>query len=245
MRKLILVFLLPFLAYACQSDPEAKKIVDQSIAAHGGDLFKTATIAFDFRDKHYEIFKSPERYRYVREFTDSIGKVRDVLDNDGFTRTVNGEKVEVTTKMANAYSNSVNSVAYFAFLPYGLNDEAVNKKYLGDTELEGASYHLVKATFSNYGGGEDHNDEFLYWINKENFRVDFFAYSYETDGGGVRFRKAVQTHEVSGLLLQDYENYKVEDKNTPLESVEELYKSGELELLSEIRLENIEVISSR
>ncbi len=236
----IIIFILS-VVFSCQDNSEAQKIIDQSIDAHGGDLYKISTISFNFRDKHYEIFKSLNSFRYVREFTDSTGMVSDLLTNDGFTRTVNGAAVELSQKMEGAYTRSVNSVAYFAFLPYGLNDPAVYKKYLGETEIESIPYHLIKITFAKNGGGEDFDDEFLYWINQENYLVDYLAYSYHTDGGGVRFRKAIKTHDVSGLRLQDYDNYKVEDKNTPVEDMEGLYKNGELELLSQILLENIEV----
>ena len=88
---------------------------------------------------------------------------------------------------------------------------------------------------------EDFEDEFLYWINQQTGRMDYMAYTYETEGGGVRFRKAVNPRIINGILLQDYLNYKPEDKNTPLEKMEELYKNGKLELFSEIQLENIEV----
>jgi hypothetical protein len=108
--------------------------------------------------------------------------------------------------------------------------------------LEGNTYDLIRVTFAKDGGGEDFDDVFLYWINQETKRVDFLAYSYHTDGGGVRFRKAVKTHEVGGLVLQDYENYGVESKDIPVEEMENLYKSGKLKLLSTIALENVAVV---
>lgn len=220
---------------------EAEKVVDQAIQAHGGKLFQSAIISFDFRERHYEIFKSPERFRYVRAFSGEAGQVVDVLDNEGFIRKVNGEEVDLTEKNRDAYSNSVNSVAYFAFLPYGLNDPAVIKTHLGVTQLDGKSYQLVKVTFEKEGGGEDFNDEFIYWINQENSRMDYLAYTYHTDGGGIRFRKAKNQREVSGIVFQDYDNYKPEDETVPLEEIQFLYEEGKLELLSEILLENINV----
>jgi hypothetical protein len=96
-------------------DKIAQEIVDQSIEAHGGALFEKATISFDFRNRHYSIFKSPNSFEYVREFTDSTGFVRDVLNNQGFDRTVNGQSVNLPEDRVQAFSNSVNSVAYFAF----------------------------------------------------------------------------------------------------------------------------------
>lgn len=226
---------------SCDRKSAAERIVDASIEAHGGKTFEQARISFDFRERSYEIYKSPHRYEYTRKFTDSTGRVVDFLNNEGFVRTINGEKVSLSEERKQAFTNSVNSVAYFAFLPYGLNDEAVFKEDLGKTELEGQSYFRVKVTFSEEGGGEDFEDEFIYWINEETKLVDYLAYLYHTDGGGMRFRKTTQRHRAEGLILQDYENYKPKSKDLELEDLEDLFRKGELELLSEINLENVVV----
>ncbi|MGY6744279.1 MAG: DUF6503 family protein [Cecembia sp.] len=242
MKKSPLFVVLVLVLISCsQVDKEAQRIVDAAIAAHGGELFEKGQISFDFRERHYQIFKSSNRFEYSREFTDSTGFVRDVLNNDGFVRTVNNVEVALPEDRVSAFSNSVNSVAYFAFLPYGLNDAAVIKTYLGETEIAEKVYHLVQVTFKEEGGGEDYDDVFLYWFDKDSYQLDYMAYSYHTDGGGVRFRKAIHQHQVNGLILLDYENYKPKEKNTPIEEMESLFKSGELELLSEILLENVEV----
>lgn len=225
---------------ACSSSKE-QKIIDRAIEVHGGDLYKSARISFDFRDIHYRILKTPSRFEYSRDFTDSTGRVLDVLNNDGLVRTLDGAEVELTEERKQAYSNSVNSVAYFVFLPYGLNDSAARKEWLGETELEGNIYDLIKVTFMEEGGGEDFEDEFLYWINQDNGGMDYLAYSYHTEGGGVRFRKAINTRMIKGIRIQDYENYKPVDKNISVEEMEGLYKSGQLELLSQILLEDVRV----
>ncbi|MCL6258249.1 hypothetical protein M3O96_04070 [Aquiflexum sp. TKW24L] len=240
LTAILLLFSLAFL-FSCKEDSEAQRIIDKSIEAHGGKVFEASNISFDFRNRYYEISKNPSKFQYLREFSDSTGFVRDVLNNSGFVRTVNGETVSLPGDRIKAFTNSVNSVAYFTFLPYGLNDEAVYKTYLGEGELEGKNYHKIKVTFSEDGGGEDFDDEFIYWINQQTNLIDYLAYSYHTDGGGVRFRKAIKKHEVGGLILQDYENYQPVDKNTPVEEMESLFKEGKLELLSEIRLENVTV----
>lgn len=226
---------------SCVLSSNEQKIIDRAIQAHGGKIYEKARISFDFRDIHYVILKTPSRYEYSREFTDSLGVVLDKLNNGGFVRTRNGQEVTLPEERINAFGNSVNSVAYFALLPYGLNDEAANKSWLQESELEGNRYDVVHVDFSEDGGGVDFEDEFLYWINQESGRMDYLAYTYHTEGGGVRFRKAVNSRIINGILFQDYENYKPADKNTPLGDMEEMYKNGKLELLSEIRLQNIEV----
>jgi hypothetical protein len=238
-RLLPLLYFLIFLG--CSSWSKEQQIVDAAIEAHGGDLFQKVRISFDFRERHYTILKNPSRFEYSREFTDSTGLVLDVLNNEGFVRTINGKEVAVTEERKRAFSNSVNSVAYFAFLPYGLNDPAAKKSWFAETELEGQTYDIIKVTFDEEGGGDDFEDEFMYWINRENSQLDYLAYSFHTEGGGVRFRKAVNSRMVDGIRIQDYENYMPADKATPLEEMESLYKSDELKLLSEILLENVEV----
>ncbi|OOG73202.1 DUF6503 family protein [Algoriphagus sp. A40] len=227
---------------SCDQRTEAQKIVDAAIEAHGGEAFESSKIEFDFRKIHYTIYKTSTAFEYIREFSDSTGTVKDVLNNSGFVRTVNGAKIDtLTEERIGAFSRSVNSVAYFAFLPYGLNDAAAIKTYLGETEIKGEKYHQIKVTFQPEGGGEHYEDEFIYWFGKEDFLMDFMAYSYHTDGGGIRMREVSGVEEIGGIRFQNYLNLKPEDKNTPVEKMQELYISGKLEKLSEINLENIRV----
>lgn len=237
------VFSLLFLGVSCASRTEAEKIIDSAIAAYGGDLYEKTAITFEFRGTSYSIFKSPTAYEYSREFTDSTGQVVDILNNEGFTRKVNGVGIDtLTEERIGAFSRSVNSVAYFAFLPYGLNDESAIKTYLGQTTIKGKDYHLVKVTFQAEGGGEHFEDEFLYWFGVDDFLMDYLAYSYHTDGGGVRMREVREAREVGGIRFQDYINLKAESKDTPLDSMQYLFEKGELEKLSEINLENIRTV---
>lgn len=241
----VLVLIGIFLVFSsCETSSKGQKIIDRAIEEHGGKSYEQAKIFFDFREISYEILKSPMRFEYVREFDDSLGRVKDVLNNEGFRRLVDGREVEVTDERRQAYSNSVNSVAYFAFLPYGLNDAAARKEWVGETELEGNFYDVIYVNFLEDGGGDDFEDEFLYWINKKTNRMDFFAYTFHTEGGGIRFRKAVNQRVVGDVLIQDYENYMPTgaEKRPPLDSIESLYTSGELELLSEIQLKNVKVV---
>ena len=229
-----------FFGISCDSRTEAEKIVDAAIDTYGGALYEKTAITFDFRGTHYSIFKSSTAFEYSREFSDSTGQVVDVLNNAGFTRKVNGVLIDtLTEERIGAFSRSVNSVAYFAFLPYGLNDAAAIKTYLGKTTIKGKEYHQVKVTFQAEGGGEHFEDEFLYWFGVDDSQMDYMAYSYHTDGGGVRMRDVRATREVGGIRFQDYNNLKAARKETPLDSMQVLFETGTLVKLSEINLENI------
>ncbi|UJH91207.1 hypothetical protein LZ575_21865 [Antarcticibacterium sp. 1MA-6-2] len=143
--------------------------------------------------------------------------------------------------MAIRYGSSVNSVHYFAHLPYGLNDRAVNKKLVGDAIIKGEPYHELKITFQQEGGGADHHDEFLYWIHKEKFTIDYFAYKFIVNDGGIRFRVAYNPRIIEGIRFVDYENYILHDPVVKLENLDELYEQGKLEMLSTIEKEIVEV----
>ena len=232
-----------FIFFSCETKSKGQKVIDRAVEEHGGKVYEQVKISFDFREIHYEILKTPKRYEYIREFDDSLGRIKDILNNEGFRRLVNGQDVRITEERRQAYSNSVNSVGYFALLPYGLNDRAARKSWVRETELEGSFYDVIYVNFLEEEGGEDFEDEFLYWINKDTGRMDFLAYTFHTEGGGIRFRKAVNQRIIDGVLIQDYENYMPTgvDKRPPLDKIEYLYTSGGLELLSEIQLENVKV----
>lgn len=225
----------------CTSET-VQNIVDKSIAAHGGDAYKIFHVEFDFRDKHYSMERKLGEYIYTRAFTDSTGSYYDELTNQGFKRLRNDTLLILPEDRTKAFTNSVNSVMYFALLPYGLNDPAVIKKLIGNTTLDGEAYHLIEVSFEQEGGGTDFEDEFLYWIHTSSYTVDFMAYSYQTNGGGLRFRKAYNPQVVGGIRFQDYLNYKPkEERNTKLQDLETLYTDNQLEELSRIELKNLVV----
>ena len=135
-------------------------------------------------------------------------RVHDHLTNGGLWREVAGEKVVLSIKDSAAYANSVNSVIYFALLPYFLNDPAVIKTYLGTEVIGEKEYERVMVTFQQEGGGKDFEDEFIYWFDGDTYHLDFLAYNYITDGGGARFREAFNARQINGVRFVNYTNYK-------------------------------------
>lgn len=235
-----LLIILLFLS-ACNFGPDAQSVIDKAIAVHGGENYDNASIQFSFRDRHYTVIRADGKYKYSRMYNDSSRVILDEMDNNSFERRVNGELVEVLEKDQARYSSSINSVIYFALLPYALNDPAVIKKYLGETIVDGEPYYEVQVTFKQEGGGEDFEDVFVYWIHQKKYTLDYLAYEFHVDGGGTRFRKAVNGREVNGIRFADYINYEGVSKEIPLQQYDELYQEGKLEKLSEINLKNIKV----
>jgi hypothetical protein len=241
MRITFLALIIATVSCAPKNTNEAQRIVDLAIEAHGVKRLGSSRLEFDFRQHHYVAIRNGGLYSYQRVLKDTARTVHDFLSNDGFYREINGKRVAVPDTMAVKYAGSINSVIYFATLPYSLNDPAVRKKYLGKTTLDGQPYHKVEVTFKEAGGGEDFQDVFHYWFHEENHTMDFLAYLYYTEGGGTRFRKATRRHVVNGVILQDYVNYKPGNDSRDLLALEELYRNGELEELSKIELRNIAI----
>lgn len=237
MRSVSFFTILIILFSCSDKGNKAQEIIDAAIEAHGGQNYSSRLVTFTFRDKEYSVSRDAATFTYTRSFEDdSLGSVKDVLINSAdFYRIVNDDTIALSDEWKRRYSNSVNAVLYFMQLPYLLNDPAARKTYLQEDSIEGEPYHVVKVTFMSEGGGEDFEDEYMYWIHQKTHTVDYLAYNYQTDGGGVRFRKAYNRQKVGSILFQDYINYEV-PVGTALEDIPELYEQDKLKELS--RIEN-------
>lgn len=221
---------------------EAQKIVNRAIEKHGGAVYDDLSLAFDFRDRHYEGMRKEGKFVYKRLLKQEDGtELLDILNNEKLIRQKNGEEVALSAKDSSAYANSVNSVFYFALLPYFLNDPAANKTYLGQAQLKGKPYHKIKVTFQQEDGGKDFEDEFVYWIHAEDYTMDYLAYNYLTDGGGARFREAYNVRTVKGVRFADYINYKPELDSRAVENFDTMLEAGQMKEVSRIDTENVEV----
>ncbi|MFK7935193.1 MAG: DUF6503 family protein [Saprospiraceae bacterium] len=220
---------------------QAGKVIEKAINAHGGQRYETASYQFVFRDKTYTFKNNGVDYEYTLQYTKEGKQIFDKMNNDGFTRTINGNPARLTEKQISSYSNGLNSVIYFATLPHKLTDAAVNLKYAGTEIVKGKTYDRINVFFNEEGGGKDYDDQFIYWINQTTNTVDYLAYNYQVNGGGVRFREAYNSRRINGILFQDYGNYKAE-VGTPLTDLAALFAKGELKKLSVIATEEVKAL---
>ena len=245
--KYLSIILFAFLVLNCKNETapksmSAEEIINKSIEVSGDERFNRSSLKFEFRDIYYQALRKNHEFLLVRVLTKDNDSIFDMLSNVGFERYNNKEFVKLEDSMVKKYTASVNSVHYFSVLPYGLNGEAVNKKLLGEEKIKTKDYYKIKVTFNQAGGGEDYEDVFVYWINKQSFKADFIAYSYnEDDGVGMRFREAYNERYVSGLRFVDYNNYKTEDASILLIDLGKAFDNNQLKLLSKIELENVRV----
>ena len=224
------------------SDSPARLAVDRAIEAHGGERFEQVHIEFRFRDHDFRVVRDRGRFEYERTGTDDEGRtVRERMDNDGTRAWVDDVPMELDDDTRASVETAVNSVVYFAFLPFRLDDPAVLLEDLGTTELEGRTQRKVEVGFRQEGGGRDWEDRFVYWFDEETGMLDYLAYRYHTGEGGTRFRKAVNRREAGGLVIQDYENYTADPDITDVAEYDRWFSEGRLRLVSDIRLEDLHV----
>ena len=253
MIKYYLPLLFCALLMACEESPiqeektttaehPAQQIIDQCIEKHGGESYANLEVSFAFRDRTYKGSRKEGRFSYERLLVQEDGtKLLDILTNDRLIRKQNGQQIALTAKDSSAYANSVNSVFYFALLPYFLNDPAAIKTYLGTSSIKEQPYHKIQVTFRQAGGGKDFEDQFVYWIHRDNYTMDYLAYNYLTDGGGSRFREAYNVRTIKGIRFADYINYKPDPDSREVATFDALFEQGLMKELSRIDTENIEV----
>ena len=239
-KKIILLFLI-LVSCSNSSHISTSQIINKSIKAHGWDQ-DDFSIVFDFRDYQYELKRKNKFYSFQRTTKKEGNVVKDLMSSKKkLKRFINDKSVELSDSMTNIFSNSLNSVMYFFQLPRPLSDQAVVPKYMGLTKILNERYWTIKVTFKENGGGKDYQDEFRYWININNGQIDYLAYNYLTEGGGTRFRQAVNKQLNQGFIFQDYINLKPNVKFVSLDSLPILFEAGNLIKVSNIKNKNIRV----
>ena len=242
MRYLAVLLLLCLMA--CEPSEQkltAQEIIDKTILFSGADKVANSKITFKFRANSYSAVRKKGIFKLFRTYRKDSLIIKDVLKNNGYERSINAKLVNVADSMIAKYRNSINSVHYFSVLPFGLNAAAVNKKLLKSATLKGKEYYKIEVTFSKEGGGDDFDDVFIYWIGKEDFLVDYLAYSYHTNGGGKRFRVLKEQCIKNGIRFVDYHNYKPLNESVSLADIDQAFESNGLIKVSEIILKDIEV----
>lgn len=239
---LTLIFFL-FLLLGCQNAKGLSAIayIEASVEAHGMTEFNKKSIDFQFRNYRYTQRQDNQGLIYTRR-KNTTPEVLDLLHSkNSFQRTLSNEKVVLADSIALVYSESVNSVLYFFRLPFSLKDRGSIKILMNTKQIKGKSYQKIGVHFTSENGGIDYQDTFRYWFDEQTKTLDYLAYEYTTDAGGIRFRVAINRRKIAGVVFQDYENYKA-PINTPLDDLPKIYEKGELELLSPIANDSLTLI---
>ena len=246
-RKIRILFgpILISSLFSCNSDAQnesnqATFIIQKSQEVHASDILRNANVSFQFN--HHEYHRNFEDGQEVR-LRRTLNSEENILDEwrgDQLRRWINGEEVFLSDSMQNVYMNSINSVFYFFTLPMKLSDDAVISKYIGEEVILGTNYHKIEITFTAEGGGDDYEDIYVYWFNAQDYTLDFFAYQYFTNGGGMRFRSAMNRRKIADVLVQDYANFSPIDQSSVYD-LAKAYEDGQLKLVSDINKLNVQL----
>ena len=239
--NILIILTLNFSDKTSNNEMTAQEVIDKSILYAGVDKVANSEISFKFRDINYAAIRNNGNFKLYRSQKKENTTINEVITNDGYERLINAKPVILDATMVSKYSNSINSVHYFSVLPYGLNDKAVHKKLLPSSTIKGKEYYKIEITFSEDGGGEDFEDVFIYWVGKNDFLIDYLAYSYHTNGGGKRFRVLKEQCNKGGIRFVDYHNYKPLHKSIKLIDIDKAFEKNQLKKVSEIVLKDIEV----
>ncbi|MTB51517.1 DUF6503 family protein [Lewinella sp. W8] len=227
--------------------PQAERIIALAVEASKLTELDSAAYTFRFRDKEYGYENLGGQFKYERWWTDSVSgdQIRDVLTNIGLQRFTNGTITTLSAKDSAAYANSVNSVIYFAFMPYPLQDPAVRAEYLGQETIRGEILDKLGITFAAEGGGQDYEDEFRYWFDPSSHQLKYLAYT-EAGNKAPRFRQAFNEREEAGIMVRDYHNFHIpKNPPTPVDELAPRFNEGNLKLLSEIIAEEYRDLSGQ
>lgn len=218
-------------------------IVSAAIAYHGGDLYRASTTELDLCSKSgcFHISATVDGDRFdLSARRDDEGRSRRVrVTNDTVEQWVDGQSVSVAPGETQRLRDWVMQRVYFAFLPFRLDDPSVRKQDLGFEIWGNRRLQKVKITFAA-GSSTDADDEYLFWFEPESGRVAQFAYSFQGSPGGLRFRKAINSRRIGGILFFDQENYGVEGEGLRVDQMTPAFVKT-LRRVSTVRLENIEV----
>lgn len=162
------------------------------------------------------------------------------ISNATVEETLDGVSQEIDADRARGVRDWVMQRVYFTFLPYRLNDPDVWKTDLGLEEWEERDLHKVKVSFTP-GSSEDSQDEYLFWFDPANGRLELFAYSYERNGGGLRFRKLFNYRRVGGILFFDQENWGAEGGDLAVDDLSQEFVQSRMRHVSTVTLSDIRV----
>lgn len=249
MKKVIGLVGIVILMIACKNESKqsmtefseltVNEIMHKTMEIHGSNLIENSTMTFSFRSADFMVNRKNGDFLYGRLTTRDRDTITDHYTNKKTTHYINGIPQQLPDSVLTIITSGVNSVVYFAQLPYSLDGDAVNKKIKGSDTINGERYYEIEVTFDENGGGEDHDDVFLYWIHEQDFTVDYLAYSYCEEECGLRFRESVNRRVINGVIVQDYNNYRAKNQDPELTDLDDLFQKDGLELLSEIKTENV------
>lgn len=242
--RLAIALLLCSLLSAPVAFAEPPAIVQKAIDFHGGEAYQQSRTQLDMCSKsgcfHVSSTVRGDQFDYEVSGLNRDTHVKVRMSNDSIERWFDGQPSPMPEGREQTYRDWAMARVYFCFLPYRLGDPSVRHKDLGLVDWEGRQLHLVEVSFKP-GSSTDANDMYRYWFDPESGRLELFAYSYEGEPGGLRFRRLVNHRQEGGILFFDQENLGVEGEDVHIGLITPKYVQESMRPISKVTLRNIRV----
>ncbi len=200
-------------------------------------MYNDAELGFDLDGQSYRVARVDDSYRYTAHDKNAGREVYRELNNLGYFEHLNGKMLELSAEDSSSQAGDIHASVYFALLPFSLDDPQLQAEYLGEDSLDGRAYHRLGIRNEDGFGLQEGLAEFLYWFDTESFRLDYLAHSLAAKEG-TRFRKALNSRRVNGIVFQDYEVFRGPGIDS-LHMIAELYASDRLLSISRKTLSGI------
>ncbi len=246
-RRLLpwILVLAPLAAPAPDPTPPARvAIVERAIEHHGGEIYRHSEteLAVCSKSGCFDVKARLDGDRWAYDVAGRSGDSRLHVHSahDALTVRRDGAAEAVAADREQKFRDWAMARVYFCFLPFRLNDPSVHQQDLGLVDWDDRRLHKVKVTFEA-GTSTDAGDEYMYWFDPETGRLEYLAYSYDDNGGGLRFRRAVRHRRIGGLLFFDQENHGIDGPGLSVDAIDAAYVHDAMRHVSTVRLEDIRV----
>lgn len=243
--KKLLILILMFTIGSCKNTSQEKEehsqieIVNKTFQAHGRSTFDSHKITFTVGNTTYS--QEQENGRAIQSFS----RYKDNIEHKGtysggyIEYFIDGNLQEEGSYPAPMLEKSLYGFLYAANLPLSLATNDIRYRKLDEVEIRNKTYFTIQA--SNVEMPSKIDDQFILYINTEDFLVEYIALNHSLSGSMTQFRRLINTRKINDVIFQDYIIFTPRDKELPLSMLYKEYNSAQLKDHRTISFQNITV----
>ena len=222
-----------------KSVPDVPLIVSKALSFHGEEVFQRSSISMTITSLSgsFEIYSDRDGGNFEYTITDSQSKRRVTLSNTLVQEWHDEKLLQLDEEGESRARAFVDARVFFPLLPFTLRGDDVHFKDLGLESWHGQNLHKIKVFFTP-DTSNDADDNYMFWFDPDTGRIEQFGYDFN---GGLRYRKAVEFIRAGNILFSNQENYGIDGRRVPVETLSPSYVDEKMRLISSVELSNISV----
>jgi hypothetical protein len=219
MKKSIGLFIILLLATGTTFSQNADQLISEMVTAMGGKqaFYNMGNVTYDYEYSDPNggtNLKGKETYVFdgelsLGDYTEHslLGANGKVLEGfDGTNAWVKFNGAPSMDEQANGVARFLRKTNYYWFaMFFKLQDQGVNREYIGSKKVEGHDYDLVRITFGDNVG--DAQDSYVLYINKRTKLVDQFLFTVIAFGITEPNLMRVRYETVDGIKIASERSY--------------------------------------